>query len=535
MGFDAAASAPRLVCRTTRRLRSLRSFVVPALLAALLPASAGRAAVFTVTKFTDSADGACDADCSLREAILAANQLQDPTNRIDLAAGTYRLSIPRDAGRFGNLIGTGTDGNLAVTRTLTIVGAGQDATILDARPAPNDPGVDRVLGVSNTGNLTIRGVTVTGGRTVAFGQGGGIAVIGGALSISDSRVIGNVALAGGGGILLGGSGANPPASATITRCEIAENLSGAPPTGAQGGGLLNIQGTMTVEDSTIRDNTALLSTGGGIMNIDNQNRPNPEALLTVRRSTIAGNLAGDPDGLSLLEGVGGGIYNAGGLLRLTNSTVTGNEAVPSFVQGVGQVPGTGRGGGVAHQLLLGDDGTDGTTIVNSTIAYNAALTGSQLYGGERVNPLFLANTLIVGGAGASPNCASPSGESGIESVGGGNLSDDASPCGFDQPTDQGDVADPGLAAGLADNGGPTETIALLEGSPAIGGGFAPSCSARDQRGATRRTPCDIGAFEAVPEPAAQDGALLAAGALALLVRLHRRRDDSRRDRLTAAV
>jgi CSLREA domain-containing protein len=493
-----------------------------ALVASLLAAVPSGAAVFTVTKTTDSQDGACDADCSLREAILAANQLQDSTNRIDLAPGTYRLSIPRDGGRFGNSLGTGLDGNLVVTRTLTIAGAGRDTTIIDARPSPEADGVDRVLGVANTGNLTLSGVTITGGRTVEFGQGAGIAVFGGALALSECRVIGNHALSAGGGIVLGGAGANPPATMTITRCEIAENVAGSEAQGAQGGGLVNIQGTMTIVESTVRDNTALFSTGGGIMNIDNQNRPNPEALLTVMRSTISGNLAGDPDGLALNEGVGGGIYNSGGLLRLTNSTVTGNEAVPSFSSGFGPLPGTGRGGGVAHQLLLGDDETDGTFIVNSTIAYNDALTGSQLYGVERVNPLVFANTLIVGGAGATPNCASPSGEAGLDSVGGGNLSDDASPCGLNQPGDQSDVADPGLAAELADNGGPTETIALLEGSPAIGAGFVGSCPMRDQRGATRRTPCDSGAYETVPEAATQAAQLAAAGALGFVARRRRR-------------
>ena len=385
--------------------------------------------------------------------------------------------------------------------------------MIDARPTPEAAAVDRVLGVANTGDLTLSRVTITGGSTAASGQGGGILVLGGALALADARVIGNAAQAGGGGIALGGAGANPPATATIARCEIAENVAGTPALGAQGGGLLNIQATMTVEDSTIRDNTALLSTGGGIMNIDNQNRPNPAALLTVKRSTIAGNLAGDPNGQSLSEGIGGGIFNSGGLLRLTNSTVTGNEAVAAFAQGFGPIAGTGRGGGVAHELLLGDDATDGTTIVSSTIAWNTAPAGSQLYGWETVNPLILANTLIAGGAGASPRCASPSGEAGIESVGGGNLSDDASPCGFDQPTDRSGVDDPGLAAALANNGGPTQTLALRDGSPAIGGGFAPSCPAVDQRGSARRTPCDVGAFEAVPEPAAVAAAFAAIGAL----------------------
>jgi len=86
--------------------------------------------------------------------------------------------------------------------------------------------VDRVLGVSNTGNLTISGVTITGGQAVEFGQGAGILVLGGALAISECRVIGNAALSGGGGIALAGA-ANPPATATVTRCEIARSPSPA--------------------------------------------------------------------------------------------------------------------------------------------------------------------------------------------------------------------------------------------------------------------------------------------------------------------
>jgi len=488
-------------------------------IACLFPLSAG-AAVYVVTKTADSSDGSCNADCSLREAILAANQLADATNRIDLPPGTYRLSIPRDPQRFGNAIGNGSDGNLAVTRTLTIVGAGKDATILDARPSVGAAGVDRVLGVANTGNLTISGVTITGGQTVQFGQGGGILVLGGVLAIRDSRVIDNAALSGGGGIALGGAGANPPASVAVTRCEIAENVAGSPALGAQGGGLLNIQATMTIMESTIRDNTAWLSTGGGIMNIDTQNRPNPAALLTVMRSTIVGNLAGDPDGLSIFEGVGGGIYNSGGLLRLTNSTVTGNEAVPSFAQGFGPVPGTGRGGGVAHQLLLGDDPEDGTSIVNSTIAYNAAFTGSQLYGSDTVAPMRVANTLVARDEGTAGNCASPSTAVGIDSFG-GNLSSDASPCFFDDPRDQPGVA-PGLETLLADNGGPTETLALLEGSAAIGKGRLESCPELDQRGVTRNEACDVGAYELAPEADATAlGFAATAGLVALRLRAAR--------------
>jgi hypothetical protein len=53
----------------------------------------------------------------------------------------------------------------------------------------------------------------------------------------------------------------------------------------------------------------------------------------------------------------------------------------------------------------------------------------------------------------------------------------------------------GVSGQLAENGGPTRTHALLEGSPAIDAGLAEICPATDQRGFGRQGPCDIGAFE----------------------------------------
>jgi hypothetical protein len=54
-----------------------------------------------------------------------------------------------------------------------------------------------------------------------------------------------------------------------------------------------------------------------------------------------------------------------------------------------------------------------------------------------------------------------------------------------------------LLGPLEDNGGPTDTHSLLAGSPAISAGNLPSCTAVDQRGATRGSDgaCDIGAYE----------------------------------------
>lgn len=468
------------------------------------------ATTYSVTKTEDTHDGTCDSDCSLREAIQASTTVSGGiSDVITLPAGVYRLSIPRGV-RGDNSPGSGSDGNLVVDTLLSIVGAGRDVTIIDARPTGIPPGVDRVFSITLSGSLALSGVTIAGGTT--SGQGGGILSLRGRLELTDAAVVESTATGGGGGLAVSNG-----AITTITRSLIADNTSG--PIGS-GGGIQNIQSTLTILDSTISGNTALLSTGGGIMNIDQQNRPNPVALLTITGSTLAGNLAGDPTQTSIFEGVGGGLFNRSGRALITNSTVTQNEAMPSCSPGFGCSPGTGRGGGVAHQMLLGDDPDDGTTIVNSTIAYNAAPTGMQIYAFIQFKKAILENTLVAGspGAPADSNCASEQNSDGIASLG-GNLSSDASPCYFDTVFDQKNTP-PGLDAGLADNGGPTQTIALLPGSAAIAGGLPIFCPPTDQRGLLRNFDCDTGAVEFMPEPGA--GMATAASLLALAC-LRRRR------------
>jgi CSLREA domain-containing protein len=82
------------------------------------------AATFSVTQFTDDS-GVCNANCSLREAILAANAAPGP-DIISLPAGTHSLTIT----------GAGEDnaasGDLDITEALTITGAGPDATVIEA-------------------------------------------------------------------------------------------------------------------------------------------------------------------------------------------------------------------------------------------------------------------------------------------------------------------------------------------------------------------------------------------------------------------
>jgi hypothetical protein len=94
--------------------------------------------------------------------------------------------------------------------------------------------------------------------------------------------------------------------------------------------------------------------------------------------------------------------------------------------------------------------------------------------------------------------------------GGGNLESPGDTCGFDQPTDQVNVSAEDLKLGpLQNNGGPTETHALLPGSLAIDQIAEADCVdadgaplTTDQRGEPRPetggTMCDVGAFEVQP-------------------------------------
>lgn len=477
-------------------------------------------AVFTVTKTSDGHDGACDADCSLREAVQAANLV--PGSTVIVPAGHYRLSLPPPARTLNNP-GDGSGGNLLVDAPMTITGAGRAATIIDARPSGEAEGVDRVLAVYANGDLSLSGVTLTGGALLeeigGFGvdQGAGIQVLGGKLRISDAAVVENFTKAAGGGLVIANNGATP-AVVEIARTTIAENLS----LGA-GGGIFAVNSTVTITDSTIRGNRSVRGGGGGVMNMNTGTRQiTPMALLRVLRSTIADNVSGDPEIDPLAGGVGGGIYNSSGRLEVENSTITGNEAVGFFLEGLGFVPDTGRGGGVASWAQLGDEVEDTAVIVSSTIAWNAAPSGSQLHEQtQNDSRMELANTLVAGD-GSSPNCRGQGGQVGFLSRG-GNVSSDASPCQLVQASDRAGVA-PGLAAALADNGGPTATLALLGGSPALGLGEPAWCPQRDQRGALRRVPCDAGAVEAVavPEAGAATAGLAAAAALGALRRRARR-------------
>jgi hypothetical protein len=240
-----------------------------------------------------------------------------------------------------------------------------------------------------------------------------------------------------------------------------------------GGGGIDNAGTLTISDSTISGNTS--GVGAGISN-------NRGGKLTINKSTLSGNSAFVH--LCLLKkcryfGVGGGILN-GGTLTINNSTLTGNSAV-------GNGSTQGGGGGISNGGTL--------TINNSTLAGNRAPYGGGILNNGR--PVTLQNS-IVANSPSGGNCSGPMTSNGY------NLSSDNT-CNFTGPGDMNNT-DPKLGT-LGNHGGPTQTIPLLAGSPAIDAGNPNGCTdgkghllKTDQRGKPRPDHedtggCDMGAYE----------------------------------------
>lgn len=284
----------------------------------------------------------------------------------------------------------------------------------------------------------------------ATGRGGAI-VNDSSLTIGSSTVSGNSAEEAG---AIVSAGATTIAGSTVSGNTAKED----------GGAIVN-SADLAISSSTLADNKSQAGSGGAIRSFSSA---------SVLSSTLSGNSAVD-----------GGAIESLASLEVTNSTIAANTA-------------TEQGGGLR---VLGSTG-----LSNATIADNTASAG---HGGDiddigfavTIHDSIVALGRVTGGTGGE-NCAGPGR---VYSLG-YNL-EDRNQCGLTGPGDLHEAAP--LLGPLASNGGPTQTIALEPGSPAIDAGDPAGCTGpagepltTDQRGVARpQGPrCDIGAYELVPPP-----------------------------------
>jgi hypothetical protein len=442
-------------------------------------------------------------------AIVPAVLVTDPG---DSGPGTLRATIASSSAGEVVVIADGvnptlTTGEIPITHAVTIEGQGIGATTISAGHA------SRIFDISgpSTTSVTISDLTMTGGRAptgVPPNNNGGAITNAAALTLDQVEIADSLAGNGTSQVITAGNaggnggGIYSLGSLTVLDSIFTGNVAGpggestaaAGGKGGDGGGIAFGPGiNLDIDRTTISDNIA----GAGGFSTNAVGGPGGAggglategvANFHLIASTVEGNRSGNgttgPDPGSNNGGNGGGIYGDGTVL---NSTISGNKT------GDGGSPTgvTGQGAGV-YINFYGELASSTVTGNSVGASHSATIPGGGVVGGT------VRNSIISGNE--SNECL------GVTD-GGHNLgADPTCPAGFSD-------ANPGFdPAGLASNGGPTETVALLPGSAALDGVPAPDCVdlaggnpplTFDQRGLPRPAgpACDIGAFELQLSPA----------------------------------
>jgi hypothetical protein len=328
--------------------------------------------VIRVNVLTDETDDRCPTSCSIRAAIARAN----PGDEIQFDVnGTIVL----------------TQGELVVDKDLTITGPGAESLALDGNY------MSRVMVVTSGATASLQGLTLQNGSgngggiynkgtltltdcSVSSNNGGNWGVIGGglfndiegSLTLINTTLSGNWAKSGkGGGIYNNGS---------LTLANSTLNNNGT--TDGYGSGLFNdTQGTATLDKSTLANNESWYGWGSGISN---------EGTLTLTNSTLSGNWVWD--------GMGGGIYNVG-TVEIINSTIEKNDLT---VRG-------GGGGGIinggtmtlTYSAINNNAASSGGGIINegTLTVTNSTISGNKGGGVSNGGTLTVTNSTVSGNSG----------------------------------------------------------------------------------------------------------------------------------------
>lgn len=323
---------------------------------------------------------------------------------------------------------------------LGLSSSGQAATITVTS------GADGGGSCPNVANCTLRDAITAAapGDTINFAAGvPTVTLTSAGLSINK-----NLTIDGGAGVTVTRQAASPPfgiflipnnaATVALNRLAITNGV------GNEGVGVTNV-GILTLTDSTVSGNVCTGDSilGCGIRNI---------GTMRLVGSTVSGNAA-----VATGQSAGGGIFNAAAMLTLINSTVSGNSITGGSLN---------FGGGICNYFL-----GSRLVMINSTVTGNSASGSFPLGGGilnDSPSDMIVGNTVIAGNTGTGPDFYGAFQSAGYNIVGNtSNTTVNGVLAG-----NQLDVAP--LLAPLGGNGGPTQTHALLPGSPTINAGSAVS-------------------------------------------------------------
>jgi hypothetical protein len=510
-----------------------------ATVALLATASAASAATYRPTRTDDPAPNGCKKnDCSLREAVIAANATPQQDSTIVLRPGKRYVLTRRGAGEDAALTG-----DLDVHAFIEVRTKGQrgDPATIDAngidRIFQGSPILDRVTlrdgharvlpGDNGNGGAILGHPGVIHSRFIkntADGRGGAIYFSSGPSDIPRTLFKGNTATGDGGAVYFLQACNGPENHLGFERSRATHNRSGG-----AGGAIFSYCG-LDISRSYIGDNSAR-GPGGGIFSPGRTvppeaTTPDPSewgSSVAMFESTVAGNRS---------RSYGGGIaFDAGSGGSILRSTISGDSALasgggiginaptarPAVTVGVenstlaNNKAGRDAGGIGLADAAVGFGSHAAVTLDHVTIARNQANTelesgvqrsglGGGIYEEDKDNftvhnTIVALNTVATQHKPQASDCATPFGNP-ITSLGHNLIGNPAGCNGFGAI---GDLFGGKLKLGkLAKNGGPTKTIALNKGSRAINHADTtptPTSDTDDQRGVKRDKKPDIGAYE----------------------------------------